>query len=292
MNALMQKKKLLPLLGVVLAILGLTCTDNEIDPFEDSTLQFSVYGAIELGSDQNYVRVRNVEQQFLSDTDDWNDFTVTLENLTTGVTTILEDSITQLRGNYTFNYLIDQTLRSRDEFLLTVSDGEAGHELKARTKIPGITIDTPHVDSVFSCRQQQTFTFGNVPADEFIYMEVGFELDGYTSWGSVGTVDTLAHIDGDQMTVSLSIKDLLVEVFGPTQNTVANTPRRQEPFVSCARVDSSTVNVRYYQFSQEWKHVVDNSFLPDEILESGVIENGLGFFGSYYTSGYTFEFFN
>ena len=273
-----------------LVLLVTSCSTPQLDPLEDSGVRYSVYGSLKLGEEENYIRVRDVHQFFFSESEGWDNFNVSLTNLSSGITTILEDSVVEFSVNATYNFKVNQAINPSEEYQLVISGDDPDNNLVANTRIPGYTNASPPVDTTRVCTRQLDFGFGNVQPDEFVFMEVGFENGDYVDWKNVNSIFDFERISDDSVHIGLSVKNLLVAVYGATQYTVVKPPYQQEPQRGCNAVEGTPVRIRYYHFSEEWEPVVANYFMANRIVESGVTENGIGFFGSYYLGNYTFMF--
>ena len=114
-------------LGVLVFI---SCdTSRSIDPFEDEAGSYSIYGAIELGVDNNFIRIRDVSVPFLADSGlGYENVNVHLEEVESGREIALRDTIVNYNGNYTVNYLIEEDLQPRVAYNFTIGN-EFGEDL-------------------------------------------------------------------------------------------------------------------------------------------------------------------
>lgn len=280
-----------------LAILSATalltgCDDRSINPLEDSSGTYSVYGALSLNKSTNYIRIKDLTIPFLSDSAKEIDARVTFEDLQSGTSTTLEDTVVNFSGNYAHNFILNQQLNPQSAYRLTVerSDGVSVTSLATTPAITEVSMSASDAFNPIACTFPITFTYKNVPFPEIIRMEVGFAYQGEVHWSRVGKVDQLRHRDNaDEMYLTLSTRQLMVEVFPPAgiDNPGIN-PLLLSPTVNCNELDSGTVRIRYLHFGPEWDSI-NQERGPLNPLESLDIEDGLGFLGAYRTDSYTYE---
>lgn len=276
-------------------ILFAGCEDRNISPFEENSSTYSIYGAMELDTIPNYIRVKDVTIPFLSDSAKNIDAKVTFEDLHEGTSTVLRDTVVNFSGNYTHNFIVEQQLKPDNTYKLTV-EGPDGETATSTATTPSVTevelsIGDQELPEDFEvpCRQEMTFTYKNVPEPESIRMDIGFKYAGKYQWAEVGFVDQLRHADdSDEMFLTLSPHQLLIEVFPPPGSIEGRDPRYLNPSVSCRQLDSKEVRVQYFHFGPEWESV-NKETGPTDPTKSPDIEDGLGFLGAYHTGEYSFE---
>ena len=99
-------------------------------------------------------------------------------------------------------------------------------------------------------------------------------------YAEIKTVAPLEKVPGtDKVQVSLSITNMLVDLFPPEESRIGVPPRFWRPTIGCEDLDEKDMIIRYTHFGPEWKVLKDNN-LAFDVLDSGDIENGLGFFGA------------
>ena len=139
----MLNTRLIFIVSFVIAIAS--CDRNRtIDPFEDDIGSFSVYGAIELGKDNNSIRIRNVSVPFLADsTIGYEEIEVSQKEVDSGRSVDIEEKLVNQNGNYTVNYVILEDLEPRIDYEFSITD-EFGNVvssvLKCRVLIPIVLI--------------------------------------------------------------------------------------------------------------------------------------------------------
>lgn len=271
-----------------------SCDDRAINPFENIQGLYSVYGALEVGNSENYVRVRRVDTPLLADSTSFKGV-VTFTNLETGESEVLQDSVINYNGNYTHNFKVNELIMPDQQYKIEVESPEGEiTESVASTPTPAsfeLVPDPFGAGSSVSCNTEVEFTFENVKDPEFVRMDIGFDHGGRMNWATLDFVDRLEHVPGeDKMTVVLSPTHMLVEVFPPPlPDDPFIDPKTLRPTVNCFQVSDRRVHIRYYHMGKEW-----NAVLPTRTgsidIESDAVNNGLGFFGAYYKGEFSFQF--
>lgn len=268
--------------GVLLiAVAGfMACDEVFIEPFEAADADYSVYGAIELDSTTNYVRVKDIQSPLLANLEELRNFTVTFENMETGASKQLSDSIIYFNNNPTMNFIIEEDLEPRTAYKLTI-EGSEGEVATTTATTPGVSTLSLTPEVTQDCLEDILIEFDNVQGDEFIRFELGVQYQGSFYFGEVKSVRQLQKVEGtDKVAVILNIKNMLVDVFPPVAEATVNVPpRRWNPTVNCNRLDNGVMRIRYTHFGPEFK-VIEEKTLAFDVLESGDVDNGIGFFGA------------
>lgn len=264
------------------------CEDTTINPFDDTSQDYSIYGALDINADRNFIRIKDVTTPLLADSNLLEPFVVTFEDLASGAVTTLEDTLVMLRGNPTKNFILENQLEPRKQYRLHVEGAEGKFSTSTLTT-PGVATHSYSPQVTQSCFEPITFEFSNVQAPEYVRLEVGVHYNGGTLWAEVRSVDQLKQIEGtDKTSVSLSVRNLLVDVFPPiAEGTVGVPPRFWTPTQTCNDLDDGVIQIRYIHYGPDWDSIRDvRRDIP--ILESGEVENGLGFLGAISTGEFTF----
>ena len=281
-------RRILFLLCLCISIQFTGCIERNLNPFEEGAGFYSVYGSLNMDSDTHYIRINDVQTPVRSDTHKNPDVTVFFENLETGNSLTLRDSIIDFSGFITHNYILEQNLEPRTLYSLIVQN-EDGHAVNSSLTTPGVTELSIVPNEKVLCLQQIEFTFHNVKYPEHVQMEVGFLRGGGIQWSKIGLVDSLRHRDGtDEMFVVMSPRNLLVEVFPPHPFPGSVNPRSVAPAVRCHSDNiGDTVHIRYKHFGPEWD-IFRPGWFPVDPLEWQDVEGGLGFLGAYREGSATF----
>ena len=274
------------LFGLVMILAG--CGNREIAVFENEGGTYSVYGALSADKNPNYIRVKELDTQFLSDSARSIDAEATFEDLQQGTSTVLEDTVVNFSGNYVHNFIVDQPLQPNKTYRFTVnrSDGasvETDVTTPAVTKVD-LSISSISADRVEAkCKEKITFSYKNVKKPESIDMEIGIEYNEEDHWTSIS--DKLRFIDGkDEVVVEMMPSELLVEIF-PAWIAIVSDPYRSV----CDEPDTRMIRVRYVHYGPEWDRINPDNEPLDPLDSPDIIgEGGLGFLGAYRKGSYEF----
>lgn len=263
--------------------------DRSINPFEDDQGIYSVYGALEVGRDQNIIRVRDLTEPFSRDSSFEFDATVTFTDLENGESTQLRDSVVSFSGNRTHNFILEEELELDKQYQLTVERPDGATATSIATT-PSATEVIYLPEEFIFCETRITFRFYNVERPEYIQMEIGAEYQSEVHWSLMDLVGDIEYNEVlDVMEVEMSPRNLLVEVFTPIlPDNPYFDPYILFPTVSCNELDKSEIYIRYYHYGPEWGNGKPFEFGQIDI-ESGDVENGLGFFGAYNVDTFTIQ---
>jgi len=272
----------------------LSCDTNRyINPFEDDIGSYSVYGAIELGGDNNIIRIRNVSIPFLADSGSgYDNINVSLREVDSGREISLRDTIVNYNGNYTVNYLIGEELQARITYDFSIIYDD-GNEVNSVFTMPGVTRHRINQNTIVNCYHPIRFTWDNVIAPEYILVEVGVNYQGQTYWGEVERIDEPDRVPGaNSMDMVLTVRQLLVDIFPPPIGGEGATSIPVElwsPTVECNELDNNEIYIRYIHFGPDWEQFEETDYYIFDFLDSGEIENGIGFLGGIRRDSYRFE---
>lgn len=256
-----------------------SCTDTKVSPFEISSRYFSVYGAMNTDSTLNHIRIKDVQTPLLSPVEEIETFSATLENLQTNEVKPLEKEILIFNENPTLNFIVDEVFQQRSSYKLTVT-GTNGEISTSIATTPGNTTLTLTPEVTEECSEEILIEFDDVKDPEFIRFELGVRYERIMYYAEIKTVAPLEKVPGtDKVQVSLSITNMLVDLFPPEESRIGVPPRFWRPTIGCEDLDEKDMIIRYTHFGPEWKVLKDNN-LAFDVLDSGDIENGLGFFGA------------
>ncbi len=272
------------LLLTMVFILIVGCNKNRvINPFEETIGTYSIYGAVELNEDQNLIRVRDVTIPFLADSSvGYEDLQVSLTEVESGKVIGLRDTTIDYNGNYTLNFIVLEDLQPRVAytFMLNYNEDEIVH---STFSMPGIGNLTVSRDPVQNCFHKVRFKWDNVLAPEYILAEAGVNYNGQTYWGEVERVDEPDHVPGtNTMDMELTVRNLLVDIFPPPiggEGASNVPPEFWKPEVECHQLDNNEVYIRYIHFGPEWEQFEESDYYVFDMLDSGQIDNGIGFLG-------------
>lgn len=267
-----------------------SCKERLINPFEEREGAFSIYGAMKIDGDKSYIRVRDVTEPFLADSNRIKKLSASLENLSNGELYTLRDTIINYNGNFTSNFIIDEDLSPRQTYKLSVT-GESGKTSSSLATTPGVSSYSFLPNNLQSCETPIRFKFQNVKAPEFIRMQVGFNFEGVWYYDIVGDVDQFRQDpEANETEVVMSITNLLVEVFPPPPEArVGKPPKQWRPLVSCSQLENPVeIKIRYIHFGPEWEVFLKNGQRDINYFEAQDVDNGFGFFGSIREGNFSF----
>lgn len=281
------------LIVLLLVTMFVSCNNQDFDPFEEETRAFSIYGLLRAGESPTYIRVKDLREPFLT-TQGERDYTVLFEDLETGKVTTLQDSIYDFSGNYARNFIINEQIEEDRLYRVKVTSVD-GVISQSEAKTPRNTevILTPLRDK-YNCKTFIEINFKNVEDPESIDLEFTLIQGGSMEKARLNLFkDQFNRFpETNEINILLRPHDLLMELFGPL------FPDPISPYLLSAKVNcdpeeagnrdsilSGTVNVSYTHLSREWANAARFGGLID--IESGDVENGLGFFGGIHEGSFT-----
>jgi len=116
-------------------LLGMISCDNTLNPVDTENGIFAVYGALDLRSDTNYIRINDLNQPFTKDATRNIDAQVMLENLNSGLTEMLDNERVLFQGVYQHNFKVGQPITPNTEYRITVTRSD-GVSLSLNTTSP------------------------------------------------------------------------------------------------------------------------------------------------------------
>lgn len=235
----------------------------------------------------HYIRINNIQTPVRDESKKTFNGTVTFKDLQSGLSISLRDSTVDFSGFITHNFVLEENLKLKHRYQFIV-EGQDGTIVTSNVTAPGLTEVSITPNAKVLCEQQVEFIFKNVEKPEHVRMEVGFQLGGKIQWAEIGLVDKLKHReDSDEMSVTLSPRNLLVDVFPPPIIISTTNPRNIMPTILCHQLDSNMVHIRYTHYGPEWD-VYSPGYFPIDPLEWQDVEGGLGFLGAFRQDSTTF----
>lgn len=274
--------------AILCSVLLAGCGDRTIEPLEENPGSFSVYGALALEKNPNFIRVKDLSQQFLTDSGRVLGATVIFEDLEEGTQSTLRDSVVEFSGEFTHNFIVDQNLEPDHRYLLRVEDPEGGETVSSMVETPAITEVSLNRSGEIPCERVIEFTFANVVRPERITIEAGFFYQDELFFRPINRRRQLEYReDADEMFIRASTNDFLIEVFPPPE---LGDPRVDQeelaPIFPCSALDSNIVIVRYIHFGANWESYDRTGIFDPTTSES--INSGLGFLGALRRDSFTY----
>ena len=136
------------LLLLLFGLIFIASCDNTLDPTDRNNGDFAVYGFLDLNEETSYIRIRDLNAPFTAEATEELDAIVTLTNLNSGVSDILNSNIREFQGVFQHTYFYNENIVPDNEYLLSLerSDGVVV-ELTTRTPTkpdPVITPENPN----------------------------------------------------------------------------------------------------------------------------------------------------
>jgi len=250
------------LLVLGLAALGGGC-DNTVDPFAEDTGLFSVYGYLSVSRSENFVRVRNLNTPPTSDSARTLDATVRLENLDTGTSEVLADSIVTFGGVYTHNVRMDAPVAPGATYRLTVERAEGGQSEATATmpRRPDLAVEPAPTDTV-ACAGDVLLRFRNLRPESTVGLSVAVSWSGESRWVDQGAVTPTTGF----------VPWRIVEKALPGYALDQVSDRTDY----CTLLDEPEFRIAYTRYGPDWP--ADSVFADPT---ASAVENGLGVFGGF-----------
>lgn len=265
-----------------------SCHDSKINPYEEDTGIYSVYGALNIDETRHVIRVRDLNQFHNDSSSIHLDATVTFHDLENGTSQILRDSIVQFPANFTHNFILEKELQPRTTYRVSVerSDGES---VTSTFTTPGIpTVQVLPADTDYNCSGQFRIGFRNVLPTEIIRWEIGFEYQETIHWLEFSQFCGQEYDESLQrLLITTRPIILLNEIFPSSTDSFNPCQPPWTPTVRCKDLDTGTAHLRYLHLGPDWQKVFP--IYPNDPLDVESIANGLGFLGAYHEGSATFQ---
>ncbi len=251
-----------------------SCKEPKIDALEGEKGIYSIYGALNLDENPNYIRIKDLRTALGADSSNL-DATVEFHDLEIGAITALQDTVVKFDGISTNNFILDKDLEPRKSYLITVTRPD-GNSVSSIATTPGVTIHSITPNESVNCFSEIQLMFENVLPSEQIRLEVS--MASYVSRTFEISQFCTFEREGNTASLTLTTRDFLGMLF-PAKGVNIITCRGTESEITCEDLESPKISVRYLHLGPEWQKVYPlypND--PEDIMD---VENGLGFFGGY-----------
>jgi len=266
-------------LGLFALVLASVGCDNSIEPYSRRST-FSIYGYLNTSTPRQVIRVKDVNEPLVGDSASPSiDATVTLEELSTGTTRTLQDSVIFFDNVATHNFWTDWTLQPDTEYRVTVRRSD-GVTTQSTARTPTDTAPVAAPDSG-NCLTPFTVQLPDVHSVQRVYeVKVGYLPE--REYGTDGWIWVAAD-DFDPIRVRLSndrveIQFIPEPVLATTLPSIDTRPLAiYKP--RCWLLNENRVRVAYVELGPGWQ---DRSAAQSIRLDSGsrFVQNGMGFFGA------------
>lgn len=164
--------------------------DNSLDPLDKNKGRYSIYGALNIDNETNYVRVKDLNIPIGQDSADAFSGSVTLENLNSGNVETLERTTAVFDSVVTHNFRASMNITPDTDYRVEVEapDGKVVSKTAYTPKIANHLITTniytpEHLITIDTlCIKNYTITFEDLEPGEGIIADVGFEMNGNEVW--------------------------------------------------------------------------------------------------------------
>ena len=275
-NFAINKTETTPNFGMMIAILLLLIytpgCDNTLEPYEEETGNYSIYGFLNLTEQEHHIRVRDLTTSFAPESSRKLDATVTFENLETSEQTELVSDTVMFNGVYTHNFVIEETIRPQEDYRIIIED-HSGEIVEAETTTPDST-ETQISGRHGGCESPVEFFFEGVDGSDFIEAEATIYIansEFYAPQHSFQETD-------DGIYLHITPNDLINQIF-----TAEEQMEIFDQLIDCSFLDEPVIELDYIIYGPDW---VDYA-LPDHPLESEDVDSGIGFFGAIRDGNYT-----
>lgn len=254
-------------LFAIIAALVFTGCDNTINPLDEDRGHYSIYGALDLNSPSNYIRVKDLNAPLTAAATRELDVTVTFENLDNGDSDILEDSVVRFEEIYTHNFRVTLPVNPQTGYKVKV-EGENG--LVSATATTPARAATNVIPEMEDCETPVNIAFE--PVESLVHLEVslGFYYNNNLLWGR------------PDLRQSTSNPNEIIARFTPLRyiNDVLD-PMGEEPTYWCHELSDDKFEVEYTHYGPD--------FFEHTLSDTVNIPGGAGQFGAYYEDAFTFS---
>lgn len=237
--------------------------DNTVAPFAEEKGQFSIHGLLTLSKAKHFIRVKDLNDPVDTDSVRVLNATVTLENVSTGTTETLTDSIVTFNGFFTHNFRTDQDIQPGTSYRLRVvrPDGRFSEATATMPPAADLEIEPTPADTA-ACDGQILLTFQGIPLDGLVRISAAVRWDDQLHWTEQRQLELPKGGFVPWRIVDEALPEsVLQSVDDPTRY--------------CTELlDEGTVHIAYTRFGPDWP--------ADSVLNNPVessVKNGLGIFG-------------
>lgn len=254
--------------------------DTSIDPVRKDT--YSVYGYISPSADRQFIRVKPLEEPLRADANRTLDVTVTLQNVNTGTTHPLRDSVIVFvdEGDslVTHNFWTDADIQPKTTYRLAVErNNDVVTTAETTTPTDATATASPQEGNCltrFEVRFNEAARAPILIRGEFEYNGKRHRVPINATVNVPGGTDPFLEFvpEYDLLSTRIPGKEIIVVPFAPDL-----LPPR------CLELDSDTLEVDYVYASANWQEFDVNASDPVsfiEYVENNQINNGQGFFGA------------
>lgn len=253
--------------SVLICLLLLASCDNTVDPLDEERGIYSIYGALNMNSDVNYIRVRDLNVPIRDgEIVDFNG-TVKLENLVTSETQILSDTLVQFDGVYVRNFITTMSIEPETTYEISAENPE-GRRVSATASTPNFA-EAEVLTEFPDCTTTVDLQIAPLNSGQ-IQIELGFRWLGQIRWVTQipgHTFKTTSQTD-PAFNIQFTLKSLI-------QNALSDGD------IWCHHLPEDEFYYRYTHFGPD--------FFLDTISDTLNIPGGSGNFGAFYNDDGSFR---
>ena len=204
----------LSILLLIILFLGIISCENSLDPLDKETGLYSVYGALDLRAETNYIRIRDLNTPFVKAQTESINGTVTLQNEQEESSTILESELVEYFDLYHHNFEYDERVIPDTPYQLMVESSE-GKSVSLSVRSP--TMPVPSTAPVNQkCNVPVNFQIGPLNGST-IAIDLGYRsstpINGdYWRWGPKYVFGPNEYQSSEGITFTFSPFDELREI--------------------------------------------------------------------------------
>lgn len=262
-------KRLAVILFIFISLTVSGC-DTSVDPLQEVNNSYSIYGHLEVGSNSNIVRVRNVNNPINKDSTRTLNVDVKLHNLDNGTTEILKDSLIQFEGVYSHNFISSMKILSGTSYQVDIHTPN-DNILSATATTPEITnfnVSPTNED----CETFITLSFSPVKAPRYLDLYITFFYDG--DQFRLPIASSPSSSEGNVVSAGFTPQGLLDRYF-------KDDPTQGRSPVQCYELDSDEFLVEYTHYGPDFFQDT-----PSDSLDAPV---RIGQFGGLYENTASFR---
>ncbi len=267
-------------LGLFFSLIIVGC-DNTIQPLDRDNGVYSIYGIFDLKKEINFVRVKDLNQTLLQDTSDTIDATVIIEDLQSGMSDVMQDSVVTFDGVKTHNFYTDLNILPDTRYRVSVERSD-GRTVSAEVVTP--TFAETSVEPVNEdCLTRIDVTFSPVADRNTLRLSFGFNYKGQRWWVNpranvLGSISDFT--DGVGRQVYSFTPKTIIDLYPPGEG---NNPFDGDDGITlwCHELDNDQFYIRYTHYGP--------GFFESSTSDSLEIPGGTGRLGALYKDTLNFQ---
>lgn len=238
--------------------------DNTLDPLDRERGIYSIYGGLDLKSDVNYLRVRNLNQPILENQEQEFNGTVSITNKRTSETVVLNDTLINVQNVFVRNFITTMPIEPETVYEVNAERPD-GKKITATATSPALS-EVSITPVAPDCTTRVNIDFDPVNIG-YLEPEVGFEWNGEILWQSFfpERVDNAAANDLKRISF--------------TPRRLISTRLREARW--CSELPGDEFYLRYIHYGPEYNQSIDSDNLD--------IPGGAGILTAFYRDFQSFK---